>query len=137
MTEADKQTVREALDKAKQLALIADDWNLDEVEMDGEMVATYSLVKVFDSALAAVESVDEAVPWPDWSGAPDWAQWWAVDPNGWAHWFQEEPVLCLTATHSGWVAKTINAIVQGAELWAAEIDIPLGTDWRTLVRRRA
>lgn len=31
------------LDKARQLAIIAGDWNLDEVEIDGEMVSIYDL----------------------------------------------------------------------------------------------
>lgn len=41
-----------ALDKAKQLVDIATDWNLDEVEIDGEMVDTYSLTEVFEAAIA-------------------------------------------------------------------------------------
>jgi hypothetical protein len=38
--------------------------------------------------LASVE-----VKAPDWSQAPEWAQWWAVDPDGSAYWFEEEPVV--------------------------------------------
>lgn len=41
-----------ALDKASQLADIACDWNLDEVEIDGEMVNTRSLTEIFDAAIA-------------------------------------------------------------------------------------
>lgn len=37
----------EALRKAVQLASIASDWNLDEVEIDGEMVATLDLWSEF------------------------------------------------------------------------------------------
>jgi hypothetical protein len=28
---------------------------------------------------------------PNWSGAPDWAQWWAVDSDGSAYWYRDEP----------------------------------------------
>lgn len=41
-----------ALKKASQLADIATDWNLDEVEIDGEMVRTYDLRDEFDAAIA-------------------------------------------------------------------------------------
>lgn len=45
----------EALRKAKQLASIASDWNLDEVEIDGNMVWTRELEREFDAALAKWE----------------------------------------------------------------------------------
>lgn len=80
--------------------------------------------------------VTDDVLQPIWSQAPEWAMWWAVDPNGWAHWFQEEPILALTITYCGWVAKTINGVQMGAELWAAELDLALGIDWRTLKQQR-
>lgn len=28
---------------------------------------------------------------PDWTQAPEWAQWWAVDNDGSAYWFEVEP----------------------------------------------
>ena len=28
---------------------------------------------------------------PDWSFAPDWAQWWGVDEYGYAFWFDDAP----------------------------------------------
>jgi TATA-box binding protein (TBP) (component of TFIID and TFIIIB) len=45
-----------ALRKALQLTNIASDWNLDEVEIDGEMVETSDLRKQFLAALAAAEA---------------------------------------------------------------------------------
>lgn len=80
--------------------------------------------------------VTEDAPKPDWGKAPEWANWWAVDPNGWAHWFQEEPVLALTINYCGWIAKTVNGVQIGMELWAAEYDLALGVDWRTLKEQR-
>lgn len=47
-----KDTIREALDIASQLAGIAGDWNLDEVEINGEMIAIYEVNDVFVAALA-------------------------------------------------------------------------------------
>lgn len=42
----------EACRKAEQLANVARDWNLDEVEIDGEMVDTIDLVTEFRAAIA-------------------------------------------------------------------------------------
>lgn len=28
---------------------------------------------------------------PDWNSAPEWANWWAVDADGLAHWYANEP----------------------------------------------
>lgn len=82
------------------------------------------------------QTVEVVAPMPDWSQAPTWAQWWAVDPNGYADWYQEEPVLSLTVSYCGWVAKTINGVQQGNALWAQELDLDLGIDWRTLKQQR-
>ena len=40
---------------AEQLASIATDWNLDEVEIDGQMVSTYDLLKSFQDVVAKAE----------------------------------------------------------------------------------
>lgn len=45
----------EAVRKASQLASIASDWNLYEVEIDGAMVGIYALMAEFDAALAKAE----------------------------------------------------------------------------------
>lgn len=82
------------------------------------------------------QSAAESELMADWSQAPEWAMWWAVDPAGWASWYQEEPVMYLTDNYSGWVVRTINGYQQGHDLEAPSIDIPLGIDWRTLLRQR-
>jgi hypothetical protein len=58
-----------ALDKAKQLVEIATDWNLDEVEIDGEMVRTRSLTEVFDAAIADLTAMQQAP-----TVAPRWTE---------------------------------------------------------------
>jgi hypothetical protein len=45
------EQMEEALRKASQLASIACDWHLEEVEIDGEMVDTHDLRDEFDAAL--------------------------------------------------------------------------------------
>jgi hypothetical protein len=44
-----------ALKKAAQLVDIAADWNLDEVEIDGEMVRTYALRDEFNALIGKAE----------------------------------------------------------------------------------
>jgi transcription elongation factor Elf1 len=38
-----------------------------------------------------VEPAAPAKPQPDWSKAPEWAKWWAVDADGEAFWYELEP----------------------------------------------
>ena len=45
-----------ALRKASQLASVAGDWNVDEVEIDGEMIRTSELQEQFDALLAKATS---------------------------------------------------------------------------------
>ena len=47
--------LHESLRKAEQLACIATDWNLTEVEIDGEMVSVYDLRREFKAVLAESE----------------------------------------------------------------------------------
>jgi hypothetical protein len=54
--EAVREQLVAALRKALQLTDIASDWDLDEVEIDGEMVETSDLRKQFRAALAAAEA---------------------------------------------------------------------------------
>lgn len=59
---------------------------------------------------------------PDWSEAPEWAQWCAIDAGGDQCWYAGEP-------HAG----------DGANAWMSadgqyevcrELSIPIGIDWR-------
>ena len=50
---AELAALYEAIRIAEQLATIATDWNLDEVEIDGEMRSTYALRQMFADMLAA------------------------------------------------------------------------------------
>lgn len=46
----------EALDIARQLAVIASDWNLDEVEINEEMISIYDVIDIFETALAKAKN---------------------------------------------------------------------------------
>lgn len=49
-----------AIKVAVQLAEVASDWNLDEVEIDGEMVRTHDLAERFRAAIAKAEGSSHA-----------------------------------------------------------------------------
>lgn len=56
------------------------------------------LIVQIDKLLAerdALQAKLDAVPMfnPDWSMAPDWAQWWAVDADGDEYWYADKPDL--------------------------------------------
>lgn len=71
---------------------------------------------------------------PDWSSAPEWAEWWAVDCGGGAGWYESEPEL----DHSGFWDRLVGMDGKciGKTNGAGDIDIPLGVDWRLLKQRR-
>lgn len=49
------QEMRKALDIAKQFMTCASDWNFDEAEINGEMVATFDLIERMESVIAKAE----------------------------------------------------------------------------------
>ena len=53
--QAENEKMKDLVRKARQLADIAEDWNLDEVEIDGEMVEIYNLREEFKQALKGGE----------------------------------------------------------------------------------
>jgi hypothetical protein len=56
------ELVKKTLDKALQLANVASDWNLSEVEIDGEMVDIYDLTGEFEAAVAAARRGRQLLP---------------------------------------------------------------------------
>jgi hypothetical protein len=80
----------------------------------------------WEDALADIEISDQQPHdafAPDWSAAPDWAQWWAVDESGDAYWYKGAP----NCEDVQWWAVGI------AE--AGSVDLA-GTNWRTTLRQR-
>lgn len=73
---------------------------------------------------ALVAEAGEVVP--DWSQAPEWAMWWAVDANGDCCVYEKEP-----HKHS-----SLWATLTGQWLSVSHVEIPLGIDWRLLKMQR-
>lgn len=69
-----------------------------------------------------------AYPEPDWSTAPAWAQWWAVDARGIGLLYECEPVL---AELEWWRVDPACRYQK-----AMKVDLPLGCDWRLTLRQR-
>lgn len=53
---AENDRLRELARQAEQLAIVASDWNLDEVEIDGEMTDIYVLRGRFRTALKGADN---------------------------------------------------------------------------------
>lgn len=68
-----------------------------------------------------------AAPAPDWSGAPEWANWWALEPDGSTIWHEEEP----SVTPFYWTSKKRMERVAGSF-----VTLPIGIDWRIALHAR-
>ena len=77
-------------------------------------------------------------PEPDWTQAPEWAMWWAVDPSGDYVWSESEPFLVEPERATFWMLDTRKRHEQDldAACLNVRVRIPLGIDWRTLKRQR-
>lgn len=51
----------------------------------------WRVVMPWEPRPAALDAMPQGVAEPDWSQAPDWANWWAVDADGDAFWYESEP----------------------------------------------
>jgi hypothetical protein len=81
----------------------------------------------FEAALAWLDA-QAAAPEPDWTTAPDWAQWWAVDEDGRTYWYNRQPYV-EKADDGCWDGN-------GKFEWNGDVTLPVGVDWRTTLRRR-
>lgn len=89
-----------------------------------------------------VPAQGEGVPEPDWSQAeaidrwlsetfdePLRVEWYGIDSNGAERWFVDKPTLGSEEKIPSWVSD-------GYSYWGGMVDLPLGIDWRTTLRRR-
>lgn len=76
-----------------------------------------------------------SMPHPDWSQAPKWAIWWAVDPDGYCNWFDNEPILTEHTSNRDIIGPRWSYYGRRTALYDA-VNIPLGIDWRTLKQHR-
>ena len=66
---------------------------------------------------------------PDWTQAPDWAQWCAINANGLRYWFDVEPLAMHGAT--GWVNRG-----NDKQSFDKEVRLPLGIAWTICIWQR-
>ena len=72
---------------------------------------------------------------PDWSGAPDWAQWWAADSDGYAYWYRDEPT--YNAKYGGWLRTLGDEPDVSFDLcWPPEGFDNRDIDWASTLRSR-
>ena len=64
----------------------------------------------------------------DWSQAPEWAMWWAVDADERAYWHEKEPEIGSV----GFIWRSAGTHSYNHHF----VELPLGIDWRTLKQRR-
>jgi len=92
--------------------------------------ANVANIKIFTD-MRLCRAVPNNYPEPDWSDAPEWAQWWAVDVvrNNYsrAFWFENEPG----------IADGIWDTLRGGEFQVyGPVDLPFGCDYRLTLRKR-
>ena len=87
----------------------SDDW----ARRSGYELASAHHPGAWDDMIALADDIAEqlielrqrlhpAHPQPDWSSAPEWAQWWAVDSTCLAAWFDHEPATFVVDTAAFW-----------------------------------
>lgn len=94
-----------------------------------------------DKMLAIVERTPVAAttqgqPMPDWTQAPEWAQWWAVDANGQSMWYRVEPY-CDDDEGACWCGQFDDKGDYDSGMFCERhTTLPLGIDWRTTLTPR-
>ena len=132
MSDYDAMTEREVM----QLRVLRVAYHLEDACGPNGLLGPYSgdeeqLVRGLLDDLHAVSDWLDAqpkAPEPDWTQAPDWAQWWAVDADGMAWWYATQPEY-LNGAGTEWDGDQQTRRV-------GLVDLPLGIDWRTTLRRR-
>ena len=88
-----------------------------------ELLADDLLAREAKSIVQAMVAAYDALA-PDWSQAPEWAQWYTIDADRSVHFHENEPTLTISFWESG------------TEAMAGVVSIPLGVDWRLLKWQR-
>lgn len=72
---------------------------------------------------------------PNWSGAPDWANFWAADSDGYAYWYRDEPT--YNAKYGGWLRTLGEEPDVSFDLcWPPEGFDNRDIDWASTLRSR-
>lgn len=76
------------------------------------------------------EAIDE---WqPDWSQAPEWANWWAMDADRKSHWLSKEPY--LNDSVGEWILRNNGEGLDN--IFLPSLDYGYTGDWRESLRKR-
>jgi hypothetical protein len=75
-----------------------------------------------------VEEQEPQQPTADWSRAPEWAQWWAMDADGNAIWFEEKPI----HIDGSWETESGRSRYDPLN----EQKMEFGIDWRCTLQQR-
>ena len=68
----------------------------------------------------------------DWSRAPDWANWWAMDADRKSHWFSEEPY--LNDSVGEWILRNNGEGLDN--IFLPSLDYGYHSNWRKSLRKR-
>lgn len=102
--------------------------NVDE--MVCQSIGIADILAEADRRDALLAKQAKAELFPDWSEAPQWANWWAVDGDGSSYWYANKPYLDKGSKLKLWFTDG------GFE---ASVDFPLrshGTDWQETLCKR-
>lgn len=81
--------------------------------------------KAKDSVLRLIDAYDALAP--DWTQAPEWAQWYAIHAINEAKWYQNQP---YPGDEGYWKAD------DGFRRSVLDVDLPVGLDWRICLWQR-
>lgn len=113
----------------KDLAIIGDDWlPMGQTAPAGKfphLVNDYG----WNNLILRPEKKAHEVEVPDWSTAPEWAYWWAVDADGNAYWYKCEPY----PSDNKWVCIPVGHEVS---IFGANSHPDLAPNWRETLRKR-
>lgn len=109
------------------------------LEKQARLLANYPNVCAADANMImdALDWIDAqpAMPEPDWSKAPDWAQAHVFLSTGYGMWVKPAPeVNTRPMTFGGWKFPDVSPF--DIEDQSSGLMLPLGVDWRTTLRRR-
>ena len=108
----------------------------DKTGYDAEGISIYAY-EIADAMQAEADKrkpkgLPEVLFEPDWSLAPDWANYWAVDMDGYSHWYSFAPVKNLKI--NGWTLQNNGEGVDN--IFDADPSSIYQGDWQDSLRKR-
>lgn len=82
---------------------------------------------------------DGKMPKPEWADVPREFVWWTVDADGEPKYWADKPYADIQASmwyHNGILSDEYDCLIWQPEDASGFVEIPLGIDWRMLIRHR-